>query len=66
MRPTGGKDWTAPSTKNSNAAAQVATPDFELDMDVSNRAGYGEYSWAVVVTPSKKVSALLTGDRVSD
>ena len=63
MRPSGG-EWIQPTTHNSNAAAQVATPDFEVDMDVFEREGFEGYDWTVVVTPSKKVSALLAGDRV--
>jgi hypothetical protein len=64
MRPAIGGEWKMPTTFNSNAAAQVATPDFELDMEVLNRAVFEGYSWDIVLKPSKKVVAVLAGDRV--
>jgi hypothetical protein len=63
MRPADDCDWTLPTTKNSNAAAQVATPDHDLEMEILDRSGFDGYTWNVEVSPSKKVSALLSGDR---
>ncbi|ELR04278.1 hypothetical protein VC83_08087 [Pseudogymnoascus destructans] len=47
MRPVGGGDWVMPTTANSNAATQVAQPDFEMDMEVRNRVGFEHYTWNV-------------------
>ena len=44
MRPADGGEWKLPTTFHSNAAAQVAQPDFELDMEVSNRADFEHYT----------------------
>lgn len=61
MRPSSG-EWHLPTTYNSNAAAQVATPDYELDMEVTNRAGFEEYDWNIELKPSNKVVAVMAGD----
>jgi cytochrome P450 len=47
MRPVGGGDWVLPTTENSNPATQVAQPDYDMEMEVRNRAGYENYTWTV-------------------
>lgn len=64
MRPANGKKWILPTTTKSNAVAQVSQPDFELDMEICNRAGYDEYNWKVEVSSSRKVSTVLPDDKV--
>lgn len=61
MRPVGGGDWVLPTTANSNPATQVAQPDFELDMEIRNRAGFEKYTWHVELRKSTKVNAVLAG-----
>jgi len=62
MRPVGGGDRVLPTTANSNAATQVAQPDFEMDMEVRNRAGFENYTWNVKLRKSTKAVAVLAGD----
>ncbi|KAI1135159.1 putative cytochrome P450 [Hypoxylon sp. FL0543] len=61
MRPASGK-WDLPTTFNSNAATQISQPDFEMEMEVRNRAGYEQYTWNVELRKSNKVVAVLSGD----
>ncbi|KAF4993392.1 hypothetical protein FGRMN_6521 [Fusarium graminum] len=62
MKPVGGGGWVMPTTKNSNAATQIAQADFEMEMEVRNRPGFEEYTWNVELQKSTKVTTLLAGD----
>ncbi|KAK8057936.1 hypothetical protein PG996_011873 [Apiospora saccharicola] len=63
MKPVGGS-WEEPSTWNSNVAAVVMEPDHDVEVEITNREGFGggNVEWAINLHPSEKVFALVTED----
>ncbi|XDG01572.1 hypothetical protein ABKA04_001187 [Annulohypoxylon sp. FPYF3050] len=61
MNPVGG-DWKLPSTANTNVAAVVMEPDYDIEVEVKARRGFEEVQWVINLNKSEKIFAMVTED----
>ncbi|KEY64692.1 hypothetical protein S7711_02891 [Stachybotrys chartarum IBT 7711] len=61
MKPVGG-EWKLPTTDNTNVAAVVMEPDYDIKVEVKTRAGFEDVKWAIKLNSSDKIFAMVTED----
>ncbi|KAI2628052.1 cytochrome P450 [Hypomontagnella submonticulosa] len=65
MKPLDG-EWKFPTTANTNVAAAVMGPDYDVEVEIATREGFQGVRWAVRLEASDKTFAIVTEDVVGD
>lgn len=65
MKPLEG-EWKFPTTANTNVAAAVMGPDYDVDVEVATREVFKGVRWAVRLEASDKTFAIVTEDVVGE
>lgn len=61
MKPVGGV-WKSPTTANTNVAAVLMEPDYDIEVEIRTRQGFEGFKWAIKLDKSEKVFAMVTED----
>lgn len=66
MKPVDGGEWKFPTTANTNVAAAVMGPDYDVEVEIATREGCQGDRWAVRLEASDKTFAIVTEDVVGE
>ena len=63
ITPADGQAWEAPPTEKTNMATVITTPDYDIDVELSNRQGsYQDGSWEYQLSDSEAAFAITDED----
>ncbi|KAJ3577445.1 hypothetical protein NPX13_g3121 [Xylaria arbuscula] len=62
MKPVEG-EWKIPTAKNTNVAAVVMQPDYDVDVEIKTREGFEDIKWVINLQTSENIFALVTEDK---
>jgi cytochrome P450 len=61
MQPTEG-EWKLPTVMNTNVAAVVMQPDYDINVEIKIRQGFEDVKWEVNLRESENIFAMVTED----
>lgn len=62
MKPVEG-EWKLPTTMNTNIAAVVMQPDYDVEVEIKTRQGFEDVRWVINLRASENIFALVTEDK---